>query len=459
MKDSIIGSLQNIVGSANVMSGDAGTQYLTDFLATHHGRAKAIVFPQNTEQVAAVVRWCNETKTPLTPQGGNTSYRAGSVPDTSGDGIVLAMGRMNSSPVINHEARLMTASAGCLLQTLQEEASAAGLFFPLNIGAKGSCQIGGNLSTNAGGLQFLRYGGARELCLGIEAVLPNGDIVNLLSAARKDNSGYDIKNLLIGSEGTLGIITAAALKLFLPPPCRIAAFAAVNNVKEALILLDICQQASGEQMESFELMPQVLLKLLQKHCPQTTQPFAELPPLAILLEAAGDDSIAERMQNGLMKALQKNIVKDVVIATTESYRQRFWQLRELAPEATRREGAWLKLDICLPLQNIVAFVTAAEKMFCVDENIITFGHLGDGNLHLSLRPAADEKTSAQYKIDIIELANSMGGSFGGEHGIGRMQMDLLKKYKPSAAYAAMRAIKAALDPNNIMNPGVMLSNK
>ena len=453
----IIDELAAVCGSDNIVDGaKADDKYLRDFLRQREGRALAVVTPQNTTQVSELVKICAKHHTPIVPQGGNTSYRAASIPDESGRAVVFAMEKMNSAPEIL-PTDVMYASAGCTLQSIQDAAEKDGRFFPLDIGAKGSCQIGGNLSTNAGGLNFLRYGGARELCLGIEAVLPDGRIMRLPGGARKNNSGYDLKHLLIGGEGTLGIITAAWLRVYPPPRARAAAFAAVDDIQSALSLLEM----SGELLESCEVMPRNLMSLLSRHCPQSPQPFAEPPPLAVLLEAAGDDDIGERLNTVLSAAIKDNIIKDAVLPSSESQRRAFWQLRELAPEATKREGKWIKLDVCLPLPSLAEFVTEAEKAAGAGSHIIAFGHLGDGNLHLSLRPkdCAPEdnpKLAEEIKTRVLDLTHKMGGAFSAEHGIGRTNIPSLLKYGDPAAIAAMRAVKTALDPHNIMNPGVLL---
>lgn len=457
-----------ICGAENTIPGDAaGNKYLRDFLGQYEGRALAVLKPQNTAQVANIIKLCNQTKTPAVPQGGNTGYRGGCIPDGGGRAVVISMEKMRAAPTINAAAKEMRAAAGCILEEVQDAAAAAGLFFPLNLGAKGSCHIGGNLATNAGGLNFLRYGGARELCLGLEAVLPNGEIMDLMNAPRKDNSGYDIKNLLVGSEGTLGIITAATLRLYAPPPHRFAAFAAAGNIENALALFDMCQNETGGALECCELLPQYLLSIIQKHFPELPRPFAAPPPLAVLVEAGGEENTGEQLQNALANALEKNIITDAALPVSETQRRQFWQVRETAPEATRREGQWLKLDVCLPRQNLAAFAAAAREYLDAEDangaRIVEYGHLGDGNLHLSLRPqnrAPEENPAAAEKIKtrLLDIVADMGGAFSAEHGIGRAGAALLRRRKNPAAFAAMRAVKAALDPDNIMNPGAMFAD-
>ena len=467
MAATLIEQFAAICGDTHVIPGaQASNQYLRDFLHEQTGRALAVLKPQTTAQVAAIVRLCAKTQTPIVPQGGNTGYRAGGVPDNGGRAVVVALEKMCAIRHIDVVARTMHVLSGCILQDAQVAAAAKGLLFPLTIGAKGACQIGGNLATNAGGTNFLRYGGAREVCLGIEAVLPNGEVMNLMSGARKNNAGYDLKNLLIGSEGTLGIITAAALRLSALPQHRAAAFVGVDNVEKAMAFFNYCQQNMGDTLHCFELLPHLLLSLLQKHFPQTAIPLATLPPLAILVEAAADDdAIDEKLRATLAAALRAGIIGDAALPSSESQRRQLWQLRELAPEASKREGRWLKLDVALPLSQIVAFVDAAEQLLLATAGayIVAFGHLGDGNLHLSLRPhyCAPEENPAlsqQLKMQLLDIVADLGGSFSAEHGIGRTHITALQKYQDPAALAAMRAIKTALDPNNIMNPGVLFAD-
>lgn len=461
----VLNNLRAICGETNVLGeGDAKDNYLHDFLRQRQGRALAVVKPQSTLEVSQVIRLCAQSKTPVVPQGGNTGYRGGCIPDASGRALVLSMERMRGPPDIYPAGYFMIAQAGCILQELQQAAEDAGLFFPLDLGAKSACQIGGNLATNAGGLNFLRYGGAREMCLGLEAVLPSGDIVNLLSGARKDNSGFDIKNLLIGSEGALAVITAASLKLFPRPSQRAAAYAAINSVEDALEILAICQAKTGGMMESFELISESLFQLLAKHFPEEAQPFPSSVTMAVLAEVAGPEGASEQLQDALAEAMEKKLATDVVFAASETQRRKFWRLRELTPEATKRAGPWIKMDVALPPHNIAAFLSAAQDISDAEnsESIIGFGHLGDGNLHLSVRPHKrapedNPQLAAALKARFLQLALQYGGSFSAEHGIGKTSAADLQKYKDPAALSLMRKIKQSLDPDNIMNPGSVLT--
>jgi FAD/FMN-containing dehydrogenase len=462
--DGFFEQLHNACGGQLTVGDDINPRYLRDFLNQREGRALAVVRPRTTTEVAAIVRLCHNTQTPVVPQGGNTGYRAGATPDDSGHAVVLSLENMNAVRDINSAASSITVEAGCILANVQRVAEEAGLFFSLQLGAAGSCHIGGNLATNAGGLNVLRYGSARELCLGVEAVLPSGEVMNLLSSLRKDNTGYDLKNLLIGSEGTLGVITAATLKLFPRLVDRATAYAIVPDVKAALKVLDLCQKITGGHVESFELMPEILFKLLQKNMPDVPLPFSVLPPLAVLVEVAAEESASLSLQEALAEALACGLITDAALASSEAQRQQFWAVRELSPEATKREGSWSKLDVSLPADNLADFIDAVNHLIVDDvagQYIVAFGHAGDGNLHLSLRPRgqAPEKNPALVAMleeQILDAVYERGGSFSAEHGIGQTKLAAMKRYKNTTALTAMRAIKKALDPNNIMNPGKMI---
>ena len=463
-KATLLRQFAAVCGDDNIIAGDAADKkYLRDFLNTCEGRALAIVKPRDTAQVSAIVKLCAQHKTPIVPQGGNTSYCAGATPPSDGRAIVLSTENMKAMLNTNTAGGYLQASAGCALEAAQMNAAEAGWYFPLNIGAKSACHLGGNLSTNAGGLNFLRYGGARELCLGLEAALPSGEIINLMSGLRKNNSGYDIKNLIIGSEGTLAIITAAVFKLFPPMRHRASAFVALPDAQMLPALLALCQKTCAHYLESFEMMPRLLFELLSKHYPQILQPFATPPPLAVLLEMAGEQDLDEQLPQLLAEAMERQIITDAVLATSERQRRQFWMLRELSPEATRREGQWAKLDIALPLQQLAPFIAKAQAALADDKagmHIIAFGHAADGNLHVSLRPQGKDPqdnmpAAEEYKARLLQLANDMGGTFSAEHGIGRAKNQWLHQYKDAPTLRAMRTIKNAIDPHHLMNPGVM----
>ena len=466
MNERLVDSLRQVCGGRHILIGEKETaKYVCDFLGGHRGRARAVALPSSVEEVQDIVRLCGQAKVPIVPQGGNTGYRAGGVPDDSGDMVVLSMNRMRAAPHIDEAAAIMTAAGGCVLEDLQTVAADSGWFLPFTLGARGTCHIGGNMATNAGGMHFVRYGGARELCAGLEAVLPSGEKILLQSGARKNNTGYDLKNLLIGSEGTLAVITSVSLKLLRPPKTRALAYAVVHRLEDAQALLALCQKNTAGHVETFELMPRILWELLQKHFPDNPQPFADRPTMAVLVEIAADEAANVLLQTALESALAAGLIDDAVLPSSETQSARFWQLRELAPEATRREGEWLKMDVCLPLSALSDFAAAAKDILKAEDaagtHIVLFGHLGDGNLHLSLRPnnqppSANPALSSRLKKMLLDEVHARQGSFSAEHGIGRTQLDLMVRYQDAGALSAMRAIKKSLDPSNIMNPGVLL---
>lgn len=461
----IVENLRAVCGDDAVLSDDDATdKYRRDWLGQKHGQALAVVLPSSTEEVTQVMRLCNDNKTPVVPQGGNTGYVAAATPDNTGKAVILAMEKMRRIREINTIAKTVTVEAGCVLESLHTAVEKENLYFPLNLGAKGSCQIGGNLATNAGGLNALRYGVARDLCLGLEAVMPDGRIMNLLSGLRKNNTGYDIKNLLIGAEGTLGVITAATLKLFAPPATRAAAFMAVPDVGAALALLNDMQAQSGGQVESFEIMPKTLLQLLKKHTPQAAPLLAQPPNYSVLAEVAGNDGVETIFQEVLAGASERGWCSDIIVATSERERRGFWQMREMAPAATRSQGQWLKADVSAPIDRLADLVNKLESRLpavCEGHYIIAFGHIGDGNLHISARPKFDSpkahpELTQQLTAEIYESVASVGGAFSAEHGIGQTKREALVRYKDPTALALMREIKRVFDPNGIMNPGKVL---
>ena len=408
--DSLTTTLALICGADNIQTGATiGEEYRRDFLAEYYGKARAVVFPQNEEQVAKVVRVCYEANAPVVARGGNTGYAAAAVPDNSGKAVVVAMQKMRAICDVDVRNRTMTAQAGCILEDARRAAAAKGLLFPLVLGAKGSCQLGGNLATNAGGLNVLRYGNCRDLCLGLRAVLADGTIIGSLSGLRKDNSGYDLRHLLIGSEGTLAIITSAVFKLFAPPNASACAFCKVASANAAMDFFDFCRAKLGDDLHAFELMPKLLFELLAAHLPQVRQPFGNVesaPDYAVLFEFAAEDETdgKRQMEKLLTLALEKGFITDAIPAQNETMREQFWQARESTPEASRKAGKWLKMDISLPISQLAFFINTMETALpkiSAGKYIIAFGHLGDGNLHLSAMPddgAAAEKICAGLRV-------------------------------------------------------------
>lgn len=443
--------------------------HLEDWRGLYRGNARMVVKPANTEEVAEVVAACAAARIPIVPQGGNTSLCGGSTPDAEGLSIVLSLARMNRVRAMDPDNHTITVEAGCVLQDIQSKAADADRYFPLSLAAEGSCMIGGNLSTNAGGVNTLRYGNARELVLGIEAVLPDGRILNGLTGLRKDNTGYDLRNLLVGAEGTLGIITAAVLKLFPKPTDQRSAFCAVPNLEAAVKLLARARAESGDAVEAFEFIPRLVMDLVLDHIPDTEDPLQERYAFYVLMElvstATNTDDLGARMEAILETAFEDGLVLDAAIAQSEAHRQAFWKLRENASEAQKLEGPSIKHDVSVPVSGIAAFYDKAfEKVREVssDVRLVGFGHVGDGNLHYNLQApkGTDEKTFfarwSEFNHAVHEVVAEMGGSISAEHGIGRLKRDELTHYKDPVALAVMRSIKATLDPHGIMNPGKVL---
>lgn len=475
--DSLIARLAEIVGSAHVRGGgELDDALLMDWTRTVRGAARAAVFPANTEEVAQVLAFANRERLAVVPQGGNTGMSGGAVPLSGnsgggeggdGGGIILGLKRLHRVRALDGAAQTITVEAGCVLVDIRRAAADAGLFFPLALGAEGSCQIGGNLATNAGGLNVLRYGSARDLCMGVEAVLADGRIWHGLSGLHKNNSGYDLRHLLIGSEGTLAVITAATLKLLPPPRIALTAWATPPSPQAALELLNLLQHASGGAVTAFELLPESVLTLLLKYQPEAAFPFKAAPvpvpvPWAVLLEAADCDG--EALQAALMQAQTQGLVAEVVAAQSEAQRAAFWRLREETPMLLARRGRWYRTDIALPLSALPAFIDEVRRrVHAVDEAayMVGYGHVGDGNLHVSVRPRdADPQDNPALTRRVAEAiyrcVAEHGGSFSAEHGIGQLKTEVMRDYKDATALAMMRAIKNALDENGILNPGKLL---
>ena len=458
-----------IAGDAWVLDAAADmAPFLTDWRGRFTGKAAAVLRPRTVEQVAALVRACAEHRVALVPQGGNTGLVLGSVPDASGTAVVLSLARLNTIRQIDTVNRTMTVDAGCILQQIQQAAAAEGCLFPLSLAAEGSCTIGGNLSTNAGGTAVLRYGNTRELCLGLEVVTPQGEIWSGLRGLRKDNTGYDLRDLFIGAEGTLGIITGAVLKLYPQPKASITALAAVPSPAAAQQLLVLMQDHCGASLTGFELMSQFCLDLVAREFPQLPKPFAAPHPQYVLLELSSSESEAHAvglLERSINAALERDIIADAVVATSVAQSAGLWQLREHIPLAQAKAGKNIKHDISLPVSRIADFIAATgpqlEAAFpgC---QLVCFGHLGDGNLHYNVAPPAGISNEAflanQDKVNRVvhDSVVAFGGSISAEHGIGALKRDELAHYKSAVELNMMRAIKAALDPLGIMNPGKVI---
>ena len=465
---SFIESLHALLGDAGLIQGGDLAAYETDQRKRYVGKALAVARPADTEQVAAVIRLCAEAGVSLVPQGGNTGLVGGSTPDESGRQLVLSLVRMNKVRQIDGANLTMTVEAGCVLQAVQNAADAAGFLFPLSLAAEGSCTIGGNLATNAGGTQVLRYGNARELCLGLEVVTAKGEIWHGLSGLRKDNTGYDLRDLFIGSEGTLGIITAATLKLYPQPLAQMTALAACPTLAAAVELLGLARARAGSGLTGFEVMNAFSLGLVRQHFPQLQQPLAE-SPWTVLLELSDSESEAHArtlFEGILESALGSGLVSDAAVAESQSQSNALWHLRESIPLAQAKEGLNIKHDIALPVSAIPAFVAETDALLAAGfpgARMVDFGHLGDGNLHYNVQapqgqPPAEFLAANETAVNAVvyDQVVQHGGSISAEHGIGRLKREELAERKSPVALDLMRAIKVALDPGGLLNPGRVL---
>ena len=442
--------------------------YLTDFRALFHGATPLVVCPASTNDVAVVLAICNEHGVGVVPHGGNTSYCGGATPGESGDQIVLSMRRMNRVRVVDADNFSMTVEAGCLLAEAQAAALAAGRFFPLSLGSEGSCQIGGNLSTNAGGLNAVHYGVTRDLVLGLEVVLADGRVLDGLTSLRKDNTGYDLRHLFIGAEGTLGVITAASLKLFPVPRTVETAFVAVADAAAAVQLLTQLRAATGDAVTSFEFLPRIAVEFTSRHIPGVTDPLGRPHEYYVLCEvstARDDAALRGLLEQSLGDAMQRGLVVDAVIAESIAQRNALWKLRESVPEAQRHEGASIKHDVSVPVASLPAFLeqaSAAALAIVPAGRLVAYGHVGDGNLHFNLSqpvgadPQAFLAHTHALETAVYELVRQFRGSISAEHGIGRLKRAELGRHRSPVDLAVMRQIKQALDPRGIMNPGKVL---
>ena len=474
----LIAQLRQICGAAHVLSHQDPNADLSpweqDWRKRVTGRALAVVRPANTAQVAAVVKACAAaqaaTGTSIVAQGGNTGLVVGGVPNGSGTQILLSMTRMNAVRAIDKDNLTLTVEAGCVLQNLQAAAQSAGLLFPLSLGAEGSCTIGGNLGTNAGGTQVVRYGNTRELCLGLEVVTAQGEVWSGLSGLRKDNTGYDLRHLMIGSEGTLGIITAATMKLYPPPAAQLTAWAAVPSMAAAVQLLGLAHQRLGPGLTGFEVMGQFALGLVDKHFPQLRVPLWQTSPWCVLLENSDSENEAHarsQFEDLLEAAMAQGCVSDAVVAESLAQAQGLWHIRESITLAQQEEGPNIKHDISIPVSQIPAFVAATDAVLLAEVpgvRLVDFGHLGDGNLHYNVQApeGADAKAfvlAMEGTINrlVFDQVAQFKGSISAEHGVGTQKVDKLPLYKDPTAMAMMRAVKTALDPHNLLNPGRVLA--
>lgn len=460
--------LSELLGVHGLITDPAGmTAYLEEERGLYRGRALAVARPSTTAQVAAVVGRCAERGVPIVPQGGRTGLVGGGVPFEHGGELVVSLERLNRIRAFDPLNYTMTVEAGCILQTVQEKAAEGGCLFPLSLAAEGSCQIGGNLATNAGGVNVLRYGNAREQVLGLEVVLPDGQVWDGLRILRKDNTGYDLKNLFIGAEGTLGIITAAVLKLFPRPVETATALAALSDIDMVLALLSRARTASGDAVTAFELVPRIGLEMGIRHR-GIVDPFDRPHPWYALIELSSsrpDGGLRAALETVLADAFETGIVRDAVLADSEERRQALWRIRESVPGAQKREGGSIKHDVSVPVSCVPDFIreaTAAVEEALPGVRVVPFGHVGDGNIHFNLtQPAGADKAAflaewGRMNRIVHDIVTGMRGSISAEHGIGRLKRGELAHYKSPVEMDLMRRIKGALDPQGIMNPGKVL---
>ncbi len=461
-------ALRGILGAEALLTGAACEPYLVDQRGLYRGRALGVALPRSVAQVSRLLALCNAQRIGVVPHGGNTGYCGGATPDESGRQLVLSLARLNRIRSVDPANDSLIAEAGCILAQVQEAASQAQRLFPLSLGSEGSCQIGGNLSTNAGGTSVLRYGMMRDLVLGLEVVLADGRVLSSLSGLRKDNTGYDIRGLFLGAEGTLGVITAASLKLFPQIASTATAFAAVADVRAAVTLLARLRAASGERVSSFELIPRIGIELTTQHIPGVTDPLGASHAWYVLCElssARAAEPLAAILTEVLGAALDDGLVLDAALAGSERERAALWRLRETIPAAQRKQGAGLKHDISVPLSALPEFVARGSSWVSTHvpgARLVAYGHVGDGNLHFNLSETQGavrgELTAraAEVQRALHDLAVSLGGSFSAEHGIGRLKVAELERYAPATELELMRAVKRAFDPHGIMNPGKVL---
>ena len=469
MNEAFLQTLRQLVGPANVLTGGDLEAWELDWRKRVRGKALAVVRPGTTSEVAGVVKACAAASVSLVPQGGNTGLVVGSTPDSSGQQLVLSLQRLRAVRELDAANLTMTVDAGCLLQSLQDTARQAGFLFPLSLAAEGSCTIGGNLATNAGGTQVVRYGNARDLCLGLEVVTAQGEIWNGLSGLRKDNTGYDLRDLFIGSEGTLGIITAATLKLYPLPAAQLTAWAAVPSMEHAVVLLGLAHRHLGAGLTGFEVMGQFALCLVAKHFSQLRVPLYEETAFCVLLENSDHESESHaRMQfeQLLEAAIEDGCVTDAVVAESLTQAHQLWHIRESIPLAQAEEGLNIKHDISVPVSRIPEFVRVTDALLqqaLPGVRLVNFGHLGDGNLHYNVQapeggdPAAFLRDHEEHVNTLVfDSVQTFGGSISAEHGVGSLKVDKLEHHKSPVALGMMRAIKHALDPQKLMNPGRVL---
>ncbi|HYL88870.1 MAG TPA: FAD-binding oxidoreductase [Burkholderiales bacterium] len=450
----------DIVGAANVLTDPSDTQpYLTDWRRQYTGAAECVVRPGNTAEVARVVELCARERIAIVPQGGNTGLAGGSVPTGKGREIVLALGRLNRIRAVDRLNDTITVEAGCVLANVQRAADDAGRLFPLSLAAEGSCQIGGNLSTNAGGINVLRYGMAREQVLGLEVVLADGRVWDGLRGLRKDNTGYDLKQLFLGAEGTLGIITAAVLRLHPKPSATTTAWIALKSPAAAVELLAILRETLGERLSAFELLSRSCVEAVLKFAPGTHDPLGSPYPWYVLCELADSGEarlLRERVEKVLAECAERGALDDAVLAQSGEQARALWRIRETVPEA---QFTNVKHDIAVPVSKTAEFIERAGPRLAArfaDLRIYAFGHVGDGNIHYNIGPERMVAERAAVNRIVYDTVAELGGSISAEHGLGQLKRDEILRHKPAIEVELMRTLKRTLDPHNLMNPGKVL---
>ncbi|WP_445503668.1 FAD-binding oxidoreductase [Microvirga sp. G4-2] len=463
----LIETLKARLGEAYVLTAAGDIDgYLTESRGLYRGEALAVVRPKDRDEVAFVLQECAKASVPVVPQGGNTGLVGGGVPY---GGVVLSLARLDRIREIDPVNATITVEAGCILKTVQDAASDSGFLFPLSLASEGSCRIGGNLATNAGGTAVLRYGNMRDLTLGLEVVLADGRIWDGLKGLRKDNTGYDLKDLFIGSEGTLGIITAAVLKLFPKPHARVTAFIGCASPYDALKVFQRLREAAGDQLTAFEYMPEFGIEIVLKHMPGSVRPLAEKYNSYALIELSSpqkDADLQSQLEAVLGEAFEKGLVQDAVLGSSEAQSQALWGLREHLSEVQRMEGGSIKHDVSVPVSRVAEFIDVATKA-CEAEmpsvRVCAFGHFGDGNIHFNLsQPVGMDKAEylgqwERFNRIVHDIVHNMNGSISAEHGIGLIKRDELVHYKDAVAIDLMRSLKRTIDPQNILNPGKVVA--
>jgi len=460
--------LRAIVGERGLVEAAAQEPFVVDWRGQYRGRAAAVVKPATTDEVSRVVALLAAERIAMVPQGGNTSLCGASVPDASGAQVVVNLSRMNRVRAVDIDNNTMTVEAGCVLANLQDEAERHDRLFPLSLGAQGSCEIGGNLSTNAGGTGVLRYGNTRDLVLGLEVVLPDGQVWNGLRGLRKDNTGYDLKHLFVGAEGTLGIITAAVLKLFPKPRSNATALVAVQDPAAAVRLLGALRSACGERITGYELMARVCMDLVVEHMPATRDPLEKRYDWYVLVElsdSAEGPALQQMLERALESGIESGTILDAAVAASESQRAALWKMREDVAEAQKLDGPSVKHDVSVPVSRVPEFIEKASSALLArfpGIRIVAFGHVGDGNIHYNCGKAKRQDAQAFFAESpevnriVYDAVHALNGSISAEHGLGALKRDEIRRYKSPLELDLMRSIKRTLDPHGLMNPGKVL---